>query len=400
MIAFDFPPSNAASVQRTLKFFEYLNEFGWTTIILTAKPMAYPLIDNNFAPSFKNNQFVYRATALDVQKHLSIKGKHLNWMKTPDRWGTWIPFATRLGKKIIDRHKPDIIWSTAPTPSANIIASKLAKYSGKPWVADYRDPASHINTNNGSWLNRIHKKIDDLTFEKAHKLTFATAAAQNLYKTQYQCHEKFSVIENGYDENNFVLAESLANNHPNIFDEDKFSLYYAGGLYSDGRDPIPLFEAISLLNTQGTLNDKNFELVFQGAGEGLEFSQTLKELKIETLVTFIKPTSFLLALVNMTRANALLIIQDSRFNLQVPGKIFEYLRTGRPLLLKTDKQGATAEIANNHENCFVAYKTQELYDCLLKLLSLEVKEINMDEVSQLSRKLRAKKLDDILNSCL
>ncbi|MDU0356357.1 hypothetical protein RS130_22890 [Paraglaciecola aquimarina] len=99
MVAFDFPPSNAASVQRTLKFFEYLNEFGWTTIILTAKPLAYPLVDENFTPALKDNQFVYRATALDVQKHLSIKGKHFNWMKTPDRWGTWIPFATRLGKK-------------------------------------------------------------------------------------------------------------------------------------------------------------------------------------------------------------------------------------------------------------------------------------------------------------
>lgn len=400
MIAFDFPPSNAASVQRTLKFFEYLNDFGWTTILLTAKPLAYPLVDNSFKPSLRSNQFVYRATALDVQKHLSIKGKHLSWMKTPDRWGTWIPFATRLGKKIIDKHQPDIVWSTVPTPSANVIANRLAKYSKKPWVADYRDPASHVNTNNGDWLNNIHRKIDDATFKRADKLTFATEAAQDLYKTQYQNHEKFNVIENGYDENNFVLAKSLAKGHSNIFKEDKFSLYYAGGLYSDGRNPVPLFEAISFLKNQGDLSEDNFELIFQGAGDGVEFSEKLKQLGIEALVSFIKPTSFLLALVNMTRADALLIIQDSRFNLQIPGKIFEYLRTGRPLLLKTDKTGATATLANKHKNCFIAYDVNELQKSLLEMIALEVTEINMGEISKFSRKLKAKELDNILNSCL
>jgi glycosyltransferase involved in cell wall biosynthesis len=400
MVAFDFPPSNAASVQRTLKFFEYLNEFGWTTVLLTAKPLAYPLVDSNFKPTLKNNQFIYRATALDVQKHLSIRGKHLSWMKTPDRWGTWIPFATRLGKKIIDEHKPDIIWSTAPTPSANVIANKLAKYSKKPWVADYRDPASHINTNNGSWLNKIHKKIDDITFARADKLTFATEAAQNLYKTHYDNHEKFHVIENGYDENNFTLAGSLSKTHNNIFNEDKFSLYYAGGLYSDGRDPLPLFEAISLMKKQGILNEGNFELIFQGAGEGTEFSERLKQLEIKSLVSFISPTSFLLALVNMTRADALLIIQDSRFNLQIPGKIFEYLRTGRPLLLKTDKEGATAKLANKYENCFVAYEVAELQKSLIDIIGLQTQQPNMDKISKLSRKIKAKELDNILNSCL
>ncbi|WP_158089161.1 glycosyltransferase [Cognaticolwellia mytili] len=400
MVAFDFPPSNAASVQRTLKFFEYLNEFGWTTILLTSKSKAYPLVDEGSDVTLNDNQFVYRATALDVHKHLSIQGKHLSWMKTPDRWGTWIPFAINLGKKIVKRHKPDVIWSTFPTPSANIIANSLAKYSNKPWVADYRDPAPYIHTTNGKWLDQVHKKIDNLTFKNAQKLVFATQASKELYQSHYQCHDKFEVIENGYDENNFIKAKALEASHPELFNKHKFSLYYAGGLYPNGRDPRPIFQAIASLNSHQHLSKDNFELIFQGAGDGKEFSDLLKKLEINHIVSFLKPTSFLLALVNMTRANALLLIQDSRFNLQIPGKIFEYFRTGKPLIIKTDKLGATAQLAMDNPLCHIVESQHEIEELIVKLIRKTCKITKQDKILRHSRKEKARSLDRILSNIL
>jgi len=395
MVAFDFPPSNAASVQRTLKFFEYLNEFGWTTILLTAKPNAYPLIDADTDIQLKENQYVYRATALDVHMHLSIKGKHFNWMKTPDRWGSWIPYAIHLGKKIINKHQPDIIWSTFPTPSANVIADKLAKYSNKPWVADYRDPAPYIHTTNGRWLDYIHKKIDDLTFKRANKLIFATEASKDLYETHYSCHDKFSVIENGFDENNFTHASELEATHSNIFNDKKFSLYYAGGLYPNGRNPMPIFNAISLLKKKKIISDDNFELIFQGAGSCDSFKVDLESLAVENIVSFIQPTSFLLALVNMTRADALLLIQDSRFNLQIPGKIFEYFRTGKPLLIKTDTQGATAELAKKNKQSYIVETEEDIVSTIMTLLNNQNTDHYYD-INSHNRKVKAKQLDNLL----
>jgi len=399
MVAFDFPPSNAASVQRTLKFFEYLNEFGWTTIMLTAKPTAYPLSDDGFELNLNENQFVYRASALDVHKDLSFKGKHFNWMKTPDRWGSWIPFAIQLGKKIINKHQPDIIWSTFPTPSANVIASKLAKYSNKPWVADYRDPAPYIHTTNGKWLDKVHKKIDDLTFKQASKLIFATEASKKLYQTHYHAHEKFSVIENGYDESNFIRAEELAPAQPNIFNKVKYSLYYAGGLYPNGRDPLPVFQALKSLKAQEIINDDNFELIFQGAGDGEEFKDILSELGLKGMVLFLEPTSFIFALINMTRADALLLIQDSRFNLQIPGKIFEYFRTGKPILVKTDKKGATAELAQSSKQSHIAENINDIETIIIQLLKKNNALENVD-LHEHDRKNKAKALQGLLSNML
>ena len=395
MIAFDFPPSNAASVQRTLKFFEYLNELGWTTVLLTAKPFAYPLVDNDFEIALKENQFIYRATALDVHNQLSYKGKHFSWMKTPDRWGSWIPFAIQLGKKIINKHQPDIIWSTFPTPSANVIANKLAKYCSKPWIADYRDPAPYIHTTNGKWLDKVHRKIDDITFKNAAKIIFATEASKKLYQTQYNCHDKFHVIENGYDESNFIKAKMLESDHQNIFNDKKFSLYYAGVLYPSGRDPRPIFSALSQLKKRGKISSENFELVFQGAGSGEEFKEEIKHLDITDMISFIEPTPFLLALVNMTRASALLLIQDSRFNLQIPGKIFEYFRTGKPIIIKTDKKGATAELAETHKHSYIAESTDEIKKIIVDLLTNK-HDTNETDLHSHSRKNKAARLHEII----
>jgi glycosyltransferase involved in cell wall biosynthesis len=402
MVAFDFPPSNAASVQRTLKFFEYLHEFGWTTILLTAKPAAYSLVDDNFEIELKENQYVYRATALDVHKHLSIKGKHFSWMKTPDRWGSWIPFGIKLGKQLINRHQPDIIWSTFPTPSANIIASRLAQYSNKPWVADYRDPAPYIHTTNGKWLDKVHKEIDDLTFKNATKLIFATDASKQLYQSHYDCHEKFHVIENGYDEGNFIKAKNLEINHPNIFNNNKFSLYYAGGLYPNGRDPRPIFKAIARLRDKEKLSQNTFELIFQGAGDGSEFLELLSELALTDIISFINPTSFLLALVNMTRSNALLLIQDSRFNLQIPGKIFEYFRTGKPLLIKTDPVGATAMIGQTYPQSYIVDADEEIERAVIELINKNSNKSETEsiDVTMHARKAKAQRLDKVLSNIL
>jgi len=395
MIAFEFPPSNGASVQRTLKFFEYLNELGWNTVMLTADVNAYSNVDENFHVPLNENQFVYRAKAYDVHKDLSYKGKHFNWMKTPDRWGTWIPFAIKKGKKIIDKHQPDVIWSTFPTPSVNIIANSLRKYANVPWVADYRDPAPYIHTTNGKWLDWVHKKIDNLTFKNAHLLTFATEESKNLYKKHYPNTERFHVIENGYDEENFKKAEALAPSIENIFSEKKHSMYYAGGLYPNGRDPVPIFEALSNLKKQKVLSEDTFELIFQGAGNGEEFKEDLARLGIENMVTFLPPVPFIQALVNMMRTDSLLLIQDERFNLQIPGKIFEYFRTGKPILIKTPQDSATAKIAqkNGHNTC--TYLTIEVEALVTQMLDNKL-PMNIQGSDIHSRRQKAVYLDKIL----
>ena len=396
MIAFEFPPSNGASVPRIESFYRYLKQWGWRVVVLTASPKAYQRIDNSYQDA--KEDLIYRAMALDVPRHLSIKGKYLSSMEMPDRWGlTWIPCALVKGKKLLKQYKPDVIWSSSPIPSTHYIAQKLSSEGNIPWVADYRDPFHYMNGSAGKRLDKQHKKIDSQTLKHASKLTFVTQQVRDLYCKEYGelVSEKSMVIENGFDESNFKkLAELPAMESP--FSPNKFSLYYSGVLYAHGRDPKPIFNALAFLQHEGKINEDNFELVFQGAGDGQDFHQTLNELGIIHLVKFISPVPFINALSNMMACDALLLIQDERFNKQIPGKLYEYFRSQKPVLVKAHQDGATYKLATEHEGIFAGYTADELEDALALLLE-RPNSFTKRDVAAYSREHKSRQLLELLN---
>ena len=395
MIAFEFPPSNGASVPRIESFYRYLKQWGWKVVVLTASSKAYQRIDNSYQDG--KEDLVYRAMALDVPRHLSIKGKYLSSMEMPDRWGlTWIPCALVKGKKLLKQYKPDVIWSSSPIPSTHYIAQKLSSEGNIPWVADYRDPFHYMNGSAGKRLDKQHKKIDSQTLKQASTLTFATQQVRDLYCKEYGdlVSEKSMVIENGFDESNFKkLAELPAMESP--FSTDKFSLYYSGVLYPHGRDPKPIFSALALLQREGKINEDNFELIFQGAGDGQDFHHTLNELGIVNLVKFIPPVPFINALSNMMQCSALLLIQDERFNKQIPGKLYEYLRTQKPLLVKSPTGSATQTLAANHAGVVSCYSEAESKAALLAIIEQQSTEIKRN-LDGHSRENKARQLHNAL----
>ncbi|MDO6487703.1 glycosyltransferase [Colwellia sp. 6_MG-2023] len=395
MIAFEFPPSNGASVPRIESFYRYLKAWGWKVIVLTAKPHAYVNKDNTYTDS--TDDLIFRTTALDVQRQLSFKGKYLEVMATPDRWGlTWIPSAIAKGRTLIKKYQPDVIWSSSPIPSTHFIANKLSKGSHIPWVADYRDPFHYMNGTAGKWLDKFHKRIDQTTLNNASHITFATSAVRDLYEQKYQeiITKKNTVIENGYDEANFEKLATLKNK-ATPFAEQKFTLYYSGVLYANGRDPVPVFNAISRLKALGHISNNDFELIFQGAGNGEDFNDLISELNIQNMVKFISPVPFLNALNNMINADALLLIQDKRFNKQIPGKIYEYLRTNKPLLVKADTNGETYKLATQFKNVHIGNTTEEIQSSVLTLI-LKDKIISERSLDNYNRKGKAKILESLL----
>jgi glycosyltransferase involved in cell wall biosynthesis len=399
MVAFEFPPSNGASVPRIESFYRYLKAWGWKVIVLTAKPHAYVNKDDTYKDN--TDDLIFRTTAFDVQRQLSFKGKYLEIMATPDRWGlTWIPSAIIKGRTLVKKYQPDVIWSSSPIPSTHYIANKLATKHQLPWVADYRDPFHYMNGTAGKWLDKFHKRIDQTTLNNASHITFATSAVKELYETKYKevITEKSTVIENGYDEANFEKLKTVADK-TTPFSDNKFSLYYSGVLYPNGRDPVPVLNAISKLKTLGHISSNNFELVFQGAGNGDDFKALITELDIESMVTFINPVPFLSALNNMINADALLLIQDQRFNKQIPGKIYEYLRTNKPLLVKADTQGETYKLATQFQNVQVGNTTEELQASILTLLQKD-NTITQRNLDSYNREGKARTLENLFDKFL
>lgn len=363
MVALDYPPCQSAGVQRTYKFAQYLQSYGWDVVVLTVKEQVYERCDHSAGtPEVLH---VERCAAIDAARDLAWRGKYLGFSCVPDRWWSWALTAIPAGKKLIARFKPDVIWSTYPVSTAHFIAYRLQQSSGLPWIADYRDPLQCRYDPSARRYSGLAKWIEKQTIKHCSLAVFTTDNAAKLYQRLYpqQLLRKFRVIENGFDEENF---RQLAAGEP--VSAERFRLLHSGALYGDGRDPTPIFRALSLLKQQGKLNAQNFVLSFRGCQAQPGIMALLSELAITELVEFLPGVSYLDSLTEMLSADALLLLQGPLFNNQIPSKLYDYIRAGRPILAMTPAQSATARALAAYPQQYCAMVADELAAALAGLL--------------------------------
>lgn len=396
MVALDFPPCQSAGVQRTLKFAEYLVELGWQPIVLTVNESVYTATDRNI--KIPESIKVYRCKSLDSARDFSVKGKYFAWSKIPDRWWSWTISAVPMGKKLIDKYLPDIIWSTYPVSTAHYIAYKLHKYGQINWVADYRDPLQCRYDKNALQYSFVAKWIEKKTIQHCIKAVFSTDRAAQLYSRLYPNEKltKFHIIENGFDEANFNDLPIL----PEI-GHMRFTLLHSGAIYPQGRDPIALFEGIHALKKEGVVDSSNFSLIFRGAVSTPVIKSQIIQLEIEDLIEFKPNIPYKESLAEMMSANVLVLIQGKLFNNQIPGKGYEYIRANRPILALTPTTSATGELYRD----YALSRAVDTADLIKQAIHSFIKnqDISIDNplVSIYSRQHKTLELANLLNDlCL
>ncbi len=393
MVVLDFPPCQSAGVQRTLKFAEYLHLHGWEPIILTVNEAAHIKVDSSQVIP-ENVKHVYRSFSFNASRDFSIKGKYLNIMKQPDRWWTWRFTAVPLGKEIIKSLSPDVIWSTYPVATAHNIAAKLAKWSGLPWIADFRDPVQQRYDKRAKKLFDLTLPIEQNALLNATKVVFNTQQASLLYQSLYPDLplSKFHVIQNGFDEGNFSKVECKK---VEKIDSKKFILLHSGAIYSHGRDPSALFIALASLKKMKKISKDDFCLKFRGATIDL-YQEQIKALGIADLMEFLPPINYMESLQEMMNANGLLLVQGALFNNQIPGKLFEYIRSGRPILAFTSFLGATSRALEDVEMVVIAENSEQLEEAIVQ--SIKTKVIPRTNIDRFSRHEKTKQLSFLCNS--
>ncbi len=372
MLALDFPPCQSAGVQRTLKFAQYLPEFGWSPEILTVRPEVYEKVDPGQALPGHLDGKVHRAWGLNTVKHLSVKGKYLGFTELPDRYWTWYSGAVRLGRRIIRERSPALLWSTFPSPTTMRIANTLKRESGLPWVADFRDPLGiHRARQTGARFkpNRLAEKIDADVVANADLLVFTTGHAAQLYAEVYgeRASAKALVIENGFNEDVFGEVEGqLAQRSA---DQAPFTLLHSGDLYG-GRNPGALFEAMA----GGGGDHGAMQVNFRGASNYSAFVEQARSLGLDSQVAFLPVQPYRDSIVEMLEADALLLLQSELFYNQVPGKVYEYLRCRKPILALTKPGSAVAQLLADVGHALVADidSSRDIQPALARLQSMSV----------------------------
>lgn len=340
MVAFHFPPQAGSSgILRTLNFVKYLPQYGWSSSVLAATPRAFEEQRNDLVTSIPTSVRVVRAVALDAARHLSVQGKYPRLLALPDRWSSWWPSAVWAGMREIRRTQPNLIWSTYPISTAHLIGGTLARLSGLPWVADFRDPMINKGYPSDPLQHRVWQWLEGRVLRDAAACVFTTASAAQAYAQRYpmlagKCH----VIENGYDEEAFVQALPCREG----VGVDRLFLLHSGLIYPQERDPSSFFAAIRSLLDDGMLDARQLCIRFRAPHHDAEVMDHARRHGLEACVEVAPPIPYQRAIAEMMGADVLLVFQGSQFNTQIPAKIYEYLRAGRDILAVVDPAGGTA----------------------------------------------------------
>lgn len=347
-MVFHYPPEASSSgVLRTLKYSRYLQDYGWRVTVLTPEIDAFEIVDPALDAQIPASVRVIRTRFLNTKRHLAWRGVYPSLLALPDRWIGWLPWAVAAGKRLIETDPVDLIYSTSPHATAHLIAMRLAKASGQPWVADFRDPwfeeTPEPGDSSGLMFHRLNRWLEARAVACSSQVVASTTHLCDLMRTRYPQHaDKIGAILNGYDEADFAALPVGS-----AADNERMTIVHAGNINAKFRDPRPLFRALRRAAADGLLDLRRIRLRFIGGGSFGDSAEVASEIAATDLadsVEFLPRVPYEQSLSELSRADLLLLLQASADTVGlVPAKLYEYLRAQKPVLAMV-LPGATTDV--------------------------------------------------------
>ena len=384
MVTRRFPPITSVGIFRPLRFAKYLPNSNWSSVVLTGTPETSDRVDLELAQQIPKNCYVSRVPIRRPEEQLKSlfsrarpKAKHTEPNNTntpatqhpsrsgrlrsqlielafamPDTQIAWKKLAVPRGLQLINEHKIDAIFATAPPFSVLSVARTLAKRTGLPLIVDFRDPWTRTPwgpRNKSKVANNISLKLEQKAVDLAAKVILNTEHLKRDFEEHYSRvpSSKFICIPNGYDPELRVTVEELLCNTQTQRSK-QFHLLHPGNLYRN-RNPTSTIEAISILRKKGL--DVHFEQL-GGVENRNKVEQHIESLGLKENITLTSPVPHAEMLKRMVAADAFLLVQPGT-HLQVPGKLFEMLLFRKPLVAAAT-DGALTEIIQNYNLGFTA----------------------------------------------
>ena len=350
IVTYYWPPAGGPGVQRWLKFVKYLPDFGIEPIVYIPKNPTYPLIDeglqkevsygtkilrNNIIEPYgwasvfskKNTKKISSGIIPDKKKQSALQRLML-WVRgnlfIPDARVLWVrPSVTYLSNYILE-NKIDIIITTGPPHSLHLIGMELKKRLKVEWIADFRDPWTTIGYHKELKLSaksqQRHKDMEKAVLNTADKVIVTSPTTKAEFEALTD--KPVSVITNGYDMEK-ITKEPL---------DEKFTLAHIGSFLSE-RNPEILWQSLAELVNENEAFKEKFELKLIGA-VSQEVFNAIEKYGLSDYVNAMGYVSHDEAIAQQRKSQVLLLVEidspDTRCI--IPGKLFEYMVSERPIL--------------------------------------------------------------------
>ncbi len=353
VVSYLFPPLHCG-VGRVSKLVKYLPQYGWEPTVLTVKRSIFrPIYDYESMKDIPSGIEIIRTHSLEYDSRAFWK-----FFSIPDQAVGWVPFAIKAGVSYAKKHKINAILSSSLPSSSHLAAYWIKKYTGLPWVADFRDlwtqnPFVEIHGIRAKIENWMERSV----VETADFITGINPQLINQLISKYPMKkDKAKSIYTGFDPDDFF-------NLPPPRFQDKVIFTYIGSLY--GRRKADYFlEALARLDP--TIRNK-IEVNFIGRNNSARVKA--QEYDLENIVKFMDEIPRPEALKKAAESNVLLLfIGRGRGEEDIlTGKIFEYLALHRHILAMIPPKGAAKDLLEKNGNCtIVPYDDVSAIKCALE----------------------------------
>ncbi|MEI7500632.1 MAG: glycosyltransferase family 4 protein [Bacteroidota bacterium] len=365
IITYYWPPSGGAGVQRWLKFVKYLRDFGWEPVVFCPENPEYPESDDSLfkdiPPGLEVIKFpiwepysAYKkllgqkkedkinAAFLSEKKKNKILEDFSVWIRgnffIPDARKFWIRPSVKFLENYLNNHPADVIISTGPPHSTHMIAMPLARKSGIPWLADFRDPWTSIDFYKDLKLTgRADKKHHQLELEVLGKADAVTVISKSMADDFRKIHNRsYEVITNGFD------PDDVDQLPPDL--DKKFSIAHIGTLVST-RNPVTLWEALKSLLASHPAISGDLEIKLVGKVD-FTVTSSIEDFGLSRFVRKIDymPHDEVVKCQRQSQVLLLIINNTPNSTMILTGKFFEYMAAQRPVLCLGPEDGDAARI--------------------------------------------------------
>ncbi len=432
IISYYWPPAGGPGVQRWLKFVKYLPNFGWEPTVFIPENPSYPIIDETLqkdvpknlkmiktkiwepyqlAEKFGKDNKKFKAGQFDVGENQSWKAKLSIFVRgnffIPDARVFWVKPSVEFLEKYLKVNHYDVLVTTGPPHSLHLIGLGLKKkFPDLKWIADFRDPWTEISYYKHLKLTKIadkkHRKLESEVFKNAD-ITLATSYtdAENFRKNGANAF----CITNGFDvdaSTTLSMTEENSKTLPLSNSTTKFTLSYIGVL-EQLRNPDILWETLNDLVEENADFKNDFQLKFVGRLDD-KILQKIESSALKNNLTNLGYQTHDVALKHMQDSTVLLMTnfpQESSKGI-IPGKIFEYLATGKTILSFGPKDADVEKILNETKagKHFGYDEKENLKNFILESYQnwkSRTLNQNAENIEQFSRKNLTQKLVDLMN---
>lgn len=401
-ITANFAPRGASPAIRTVNLAKALSNAGHSVEVLTYSEEALTLFspyDRALAAKVPAAVRIHRLPpGLLRQRLLNKKGRgefNAKEVKKSGNKSLLVPFlipdphidavASFIAEaaRLVRVTGPDLVITHGYPYSFHFIGYALkTRFPGLKWLADYGDPWNCAPTSElqrPEWRKRLDLRIERHMLKRADFVTVTTEPTRELYLSLFpKLRGKISVVPMGYDADDFRVPPI----ERGAQDRDRIWLVHTGRLYSEARDPLPFLRALDELCVRRPAARERLAIILVGEVEP-SLCDAIAAAPSAPMFRFVPwvPQEESLA---WMRSSDYLVLFGNRGEIQIPGKIYQYLGARRPILLLYESPGdPTLKVVNEHNTLAVANTVPRIVEALTGVIdgsiaySMDRPELNL-----------------------